>query len=102
MVVWGISDGNSWLSNAATTKPLLFTADMEAKPAYLAVVSKFKEYAEKAGVEPVYQEESPWGDSLVDVYNITGQKIASGVTADFIDSLPEGLYIVGGKKVYVK
>ena len=102
MVVWGISDGNSWLSNAATTKPLLFTADMEAKPAYLAVVNKFKEYAEKAGVGQVYSDESPWGESAVDVYNITGQKIASGVTIDFIDNLPEGLYIVGGRKLYVK
>ena len=100
MVVWGISDGNSWLSNAATTKPLLFTADMEAKPAYLAVVNKFKEYAEKAGVGPVYSDEGSL--ETVDVYNITGQKIASGVSLDFIDNLPEGLYIVGGKKYYVR
>ena len=60
------------------------------------------EYAEKAGVEPVYSEDDPWGDSVVDVYNITGQKIASGVTIDFIDNLPEGLYIVGGRKLYVR
>ena len=101
MVVWGISDGNSWIEGSESNKPLLFTPEMEAKPAYLAVVSKFKEYADKAGVNPIYSE-SVSDKSLLDVYNITGQKIASGVSMDFIDNLPEGLYIVGGKKYYVK
>ena len=48
--------------------------------------------------DPVFVDTTP---KTVDVHDILGRKIAAGVTADYIYELPDGLYIVGGKKVMI-
>lgn len=101
-VVWGIADDRSWLENSEQTKPLLFDPEMAAKPAYISVVNKFKEYAVAAGNPSIeIDDHNPLlaGD---DVYNIMGQKVATSVKPADIHNLPTGLYIYRGKKVYVE
>lgn len=42
-------------------------------------------------------------NSHVEVYNLQGILIKSGITkAEALKQLPAGLYIIGGQKVYVK
>lgn len=41
-------------------------------------------------------------NELVDVYSVTGAKVASKVDARILNQLPAGLYIINGKKVLVK
>ena len=38
----------------------------------------------------------------VDVYNLMGQKVASQMLREDVETLPAGLYIINGKKIYVK
>lgn len=41
-------------------------------------------------------------DQPIDVYNLSGIKVKSGVTiAEAADNLPRGIYIAGGKKIFV-
>ena len=61
---------------------------------------------EMLDVELISEDESDsdWFEleKTVDVYDITGRKIAEGVTMDYIYELPEGLYFVDGKKILVR
>lgn len=102
MVVWGIADNKSWLENSEATKPLLFEPNFAAKKSYLKIVDTFEKYAVAANVEPVVKDEINPLPAVVDVYNLMGQKVASQMLLEDIETLPAGLYIVGGKKVYIR
>ncbi len=53
----------------------------------------------EAGVESIYTAE----DGVVDVYNMQGVCLRRGIAADeAARGLPNGLYIIGGKKIMVK
>lgn len=110
MIVWGIDDNHSWINDHETSVPLMFDPDLVAKPAYVSVVEMFKKYALKkreeiaAGIGEIEFDENGIQklEEKVDIYTITGQKMAAGVKRSDVDMLPSGLYIVDGKKVYVK
>lgn len=102
MVVWGIADNKSWLDNSEATKPLLFEPNFAAKKSYLKIVDTFEKYAVAANVEPVVKDEMNPLPAVVDVYNLMGQKVASQMLLEDIETLPAGLYIVGGKKIYIR
>ena len=109
LVVWGVVDSNSWLDCSEGTKPLLFFADRTPHQAYIDVRKTYQKYAmvnEMLDVELISEDESDsdWFEleKTVDVYDITGRKIAEGVTMDYIYELPEGLYFVNGKKILVR
>lgn len=102
MVVWGIADNRSWLENCEQTKPLLFEPNFAAKKSYLKIVDTFEKYAVAASFEPVIADEEELLPAVVDVYNLMGQKVASQMLMEDIETLPAGLYIVGGKKIYIR
>ena len=52
-----------------------------------------------AGVESIIADPS---SASTDVYNLQGLKVLDAENADRIDTLPAGVYITGGKKIYVK
>lgn len=52
-----------------------------------------------AGVESIIADPST---APADVYNLQGLKILDAENADQINTLPTGIYITGGKKIYVK
>ena len=96
MVLWGVSDHDSWRGSS----PLLFDADLAAKPAFFAVRDALKrQYV--LSVAPVPNDARPQSP-YVDVYNLAGQKIASGMRRESVNFLPTGIYIVDGEKVMVR
>ena len=98
MVLWGVSDRNSWRSSS----PLLFDADLAAKPAFFAVRGALeKAWNDILSVVPVPNDARPQSP-YVDVYNFAGQKIASGMRRESVNFLPTGIYIVDGEKVMVR
>lgn len=87
MVIWGLKDNNSWRE---TSNPLLFTAQLEKKPAYYAVRSALRHRAlVEAGIRPVRQTKPTDGS----IYNLAGQKVG----ADY-----QGIVIIDGRKVMNK
>lgn len=110
MVVWGVTDDRSWLDCSEGTKPLLFFADNTPHPAYIEVRRTYQRWAEViTEVDDIFADDSDddmiWYDSAektVDVYNLLGQKVAAGITSDQIMELPDGFYIIGGKKVLIR
>lgn len=52
-----------------------------------------------AGVESVITDSA---DAPSDVYNLQGIKVLDAENASLINTLPAGVYITGGKKIYVK
>ncbi len=112
LLVWGVRDNQSWLDDSEQTKPLLFFADLSPHQAYIDVRKTYQKYAYIndliAGVDPVFDDDDPEVSDLfefesktIDVHDITGRMIATGVTLDYLYELPEGLYFVGGKKFLV-
>ncbi len=108
-LVWGVRDNQSWLDGSEGTKPLLFFADLSPHQAYIDVRKAYQRrvtvmtdvdeiFMDDDVQDPVFVDTTP---KTVDVYDILGRKIASCVTADYIYELPDGLYIVGGKKVMI-
>ena len=84
MVVWGLKDNNSWRE---TSNPLLFTAQLDKKPAYYAVRSALRHRTLiESGIHPVRQTKNTDGY----IYNLAGQKVG----ADY-----RGIVIIDGKKV---
>ena len=53
---------------------------------------------EGAGIDEI----SAGGDSRGDIYNLQGILVRSDASADELRSLPAGIYIVGGKKIFVR
>ena len=84
MVIWGLKDNNSWRESSS---PLLFTAQLDKKPAYYAVRSALRHRAlTESGIRSVRQ--SAKGDGHI--YNLAGQKVG----ADY-----QGIMIIDGRKV---
>ena len=84
MVIWGLKDNNSWRESSS---PLLFTAQLDKKPAYYAVRSALRHRAlTESGIRSVRQ--SAKGDGHI--YNLAGQKVG----ADY-----QGIVIIDGRKV---
>lgn len=87
MVIWGLKDNNSWRE---TSNPLLFTAQLDKKPAYYAVRSALRHRSlEESGIHAVRQAKNTDGY----IYNLAGQKVG----ADY-----QGIVVVDGKKVMNK
>lgn len=91
MVIWGLKDNNSWRE---TSNPLLFTAQLDKKPAYYAVRSALRHrylVKQETGIRPAISTKT----SSINVvrYNLSGQK----VNADY-----KGIVIVDGKKMLNK
>ena len=112
LLVWGVVDNRSWLDGSEGTKPLLFFADYSPHQAYIDMRKTYQKHAYIndliAGVDPVFDDDDPEVSDLfefesktIDVHDITGRMIATGVTLDYLYELPEGLYFVGGKKFLV-
>ena len=55
-----------------------------------------------AGVDSEIEEDMEPASKYVDVYNLMGQKVASQMLREDVETLPAGLYIIDGKKIYVK
>ena len=91
MVIWGLKDNNSWRE---TSNPLLFTAQLDKKPAYYAVRSALRHrylVKQETGIRPAISTKT---SSINGVrYNLSGQK----VNADY-----KGIVIVDGKKMLNK
>ena len=89
MVVWGIKDNDSW---RASSNPLLYTSGLGKKKAWYAVRSALRHRSlvkEQAGVSTPL---SPIANPAF-VYDLNGRRVTG--------SLRPGLYISGGKKVFV-
>ena len=87
MVIWGLKDNNSWRESS---NPLLFTAQLDKKPAYFAVRSAMRHrYLVETGIHPIRQTKTTNGN----IYNIAGQK----VSGDY-----QGIVIIDGKKILNK
>ena len=87
MVIWGLKDNNSWRESS---NPLLFTAQLDKKPAYFAVRSAMRHrYLVETGIHPIRQTKTTDGN----IYNIAGQK----VSGDY-----QGIVIIDGKKILNK
>ena len=84
MVIWGLKDNNSWRESSS---PLLFTAQLDKKPAYYAVRSALRHRALiESGICAVRQTVKNDGN----IYNLAGQKVG----ADY-----QGIVIIDGRKV---
>ena len=87
MVIWGLKDNNSWRESSS---PLLFTAQLDKKPAYYAVRSALRHrYLIESGIHTVRQTKQTDGS----IYNLAGQKVG----ADY-----QGIVIIDGRKVMNK
>jgi autotransporter-associated beta strand protein len=87
MVVWGLKDNNSWRD---TSNPLLFTAQLDKKPAYYAVRSAMRHrylVKQEAGIRSADGRKAPTSGSI---YNLAGQRVGK----DY-----KGIVIVDGKKI---
>ena len=84
MVIWGLKDNNSWRE---TSNPLLFTAQLEKKPAYYAVRSALRHRTlTETGIRTVRQAKPTDGK----IYNLAGQEVGG----DY-----QGIVIIDGRKV---
>ena len=87
MVIWGLKDNNSWRESSS---PLLFTAQLDKKPAYYAVRSALRHrYLIESGIHTVRQTKQTDGS----IYNLAGQKVG----VDY-----QGIVIIDGRKVMNK
>ena len=90
MVIWGLKDNNSWRE---TSNPLLFTAQLDKKPAYYAVRSALRHrylVKQETGIRTAVSTKASTSGNI---YNLSGQK----VNADY-----KGIVIVDGKKMLKK
>jgi len=87
MVIWGLKDNNSWRESS---NPLLFTAQLDKKPAYYAVRSALRHrylVNQETGIHAVTNTRTTTNGTI---YNLAGQKVGK----DY-----KGLVIKDGKKV---
>lgn len=98
IVVWGVTDDMSWRQG----NPLLFRANLEAKPAFFALRDVLQKAAEDFAAGIGHTTPRPDESPYVDVYDISGHTVAKGMLRTRISSLPGGIYIVGGKCIVVK
>ena len=100
VVVWGVTDDMSWRQG----NPLLFRSTLEAKPAFFALRDVLEEAAGKVavGIGGIAEGEGPGASPFVDVYDLGGRPVALGILRSRVQSLPRGVYVVGGRCVVVK
>lgn len=82
LMVWGISDNNSWRHN----QPLMFDSNCNAKPAYYYVHAQLRKAAQKETSVNLKKAERTYSDEW---YNLQGQRIMPGT---------KGIAINSGKK----
>ena len=90
MVVWGLKDNNSWRESSS---PLLFTAQLDKKPAYYAVRSALRHrylVKQEAGIRSTAGTKTASSGSI---YNLAGQRVVK---------VYKGIVIVDGKKILNK
>lgn len=90
MVIWGLKDNNSWRESSS---PLLFTAELEKKPAWYAVRSALRHHylvKQQTGIQTAITTKTT---TSADIYNLAGQKVNAGY---------KGLIIANGKKILKK
>ena len=90
MVIWGLKDNNSWRESS---NPLLFTAQLDKKPAYYAVRSALRHRYLVNQESGIHTAVSTKASTSGNIYNLSGQK----VNADY-----KGIVIVDGKKMLKK
>ena len=85
MVIWGLKDNNSWRESS---NPLLFTAQLDKKPAYYGVRSALRHRVLlETGIRELRSGAKPSNGSI---YNLAGQRVG----ADY-----QGIVIIDGRKV---
>lgn len=90
MVIWGLKDNNSWRESS---NPLLFTAQLDKKPAWYAVRSALRHrYFIDTAIRPVELHNDANNSA---VYDLMGRRVDS-------NSLQPGIYVRGGKKFVIK
>lgn len=102
MLVWGLSDGQTWVtSTAAGTKgqPLLLNYFYGAKPGYEAIRRVFRDKVIDSGILSPSEERIARDNT---VYDLTGKPRYVTDDPRSIYSLPKGLYIYNGQKYIVK
>ena len=105
MLIWGVRDDQSWLDNSDKTAPLLFYPDLTPHPAYVEIRKMLQKYAILADVADIELDDEDRvviEDAKLAVYDLTGRKITEINSYDELNELPQGLYIVGGKKYLIK
>ena len=105
MLIWGVRDDQSWLDNSDKTAPLLFYPDLTPHPAYVEIRKMLQKYAIQADVADIeFDDEDRFviEDATLAVYDLTGRKITEINSYDELNELPQGLYIVNGKKYLIQ
>lgn len=105
MLIWGVRDDQSWLDNSDKTAPLLFYPDLTPHPAYVEIRKMLQKYAISTDIADIESDDEDWivtEDTKLDVYDLTGRKIAEIDSYIELNEFPKGLYIVGGKKYLIK
>ena len=87
MVIWGLKDNNSWRESSS---PLLYTAQLDKKPAYYAVRSALRHRYLKNQETGIHSVTNAKTTTSGTIYNLAGQKVGK----DY-----KGLVIKDGKKV---
>lgn len=102
MVVWGIKDNDSWRS---ASNPLLYTSGMQRKPAWRAVRSALRHQTITNGIDATdcqgQEHESPANQTSA-VYSLDGCRVQRSKSDVQSSTLKNGIYIIEGKKKYVK
>lgn len=91
MVIWGLKDNNSWREGSM---PLLYTAQLNRKPAWYAVRSALR-HRLLTSVHPVLSPAKTDASVDMPIYDLMGRRVSS-------HSLKPGIYIKGGKKFLVR
>jgi len=102
VIVWGLSDKGSWINTATSGEPLMLDHYYQAKPAFYYVRATLKQRYEKLVASNIETVFNPDPEERVDVYDLTGRRVATGVRPRDVMNLPAGLYIMGNRKVLVK
>jgi hypothetical protein len=90
MVIWGLKDNNSWRESS---NPLLFTAQLDKKPAWYAVRSALRHrYLVNTAIKPI-ELHSDTSNSAV--YDLMGRRMND-------NNLQPGIYIRNGKKFVIQ
>jgi len=93
---FAFSNYNAVLNVPIGTAELYRSANEDCWPKFTTINEKD---FEASGIEEILISED---NKDIDIYNLNGVCIKRNATEDDINSLAPGLYVVGGKKVFVK